>query len=643
MDASALFEQLRAFAVAQKSARFDFASFLQARVREGEAVVPGSRQALEIVAALQELERKGRCSLSYERNTLKTVTVSRFAELLLASEYRAILKDVHRPFPREETLGGAVPEADLLSLDVKKDYVTVLASADAPARPIARILFPEGIAPLLVPSQILGTGLVEAAVARIGLYLQDPKNGAYAENKLTALLKGNDKTLRQTLDSLVQQTSKATESVFSPNEFTFRFWNHLGNVVLQDFRKKKEKTAEDHACCQSAYLIGYYIFHQKGRMAREQERESDRKRLDASVRKPPFVFSFEDLYGLRDMAGVPLTRKYDRQFISSFIEEKTRSGDPQALPFLVNVKCGAKEYFIQRDMIVPVFLKQQTEAAEKIRKAVLDEWEAKLRANKPDQPMKDDKAFSRDLEIRLKEDFPLLSALANAPLLFLAREGADLPAEARTEVDRCFLKPDTLQPYAKLLGLDRAALIRVASAALPFWQTTPIIRQIVLFFLRLFTGSPRKRESREAPEPRRPAATAEVRAQEEEPREAAPAAKDKKNQDALMRYKKAIQALKESYVPQGSNMDGTLAALAEKWNPLFEPKAKANLLEDVNALVRDDLRSLKRSLLQKPPDAQRIKQLAEDLSTNKHLESIKKRDQLRRYIELYMIKCLQIR
>lgn len=645
MEAAALFEHLRAFAVSQKNARFELAAYLQARMREGEAALPGTRQALEMTAALQELERKGKCSLSYERNSVKTVTVTHFAEMLLASEYRAVLADGHHPFPREETMGTAVPEPDVLSLDVRKDYVTALASPEPPDRPICKILFPEGIVALLAPSDIIGTRLIEAAVARIGLYLQDTKNGAYALNKLNGLLKGNDSALKQTLDALIQQTPKAAESALSPDEFTFRFWTHLGNIILQDFRKKKEKTAEDQACCQSAYLIGYYIFHQKGRLARAQERDSDRRRLDAAVRKPPYVYSFEDLYGLRDLQGVPLTRKYDRQFIASFIEEKTRAEDPGSLPALVNVKCGAKEYFIHRDLLIPVFLKQLSDAAPELRKVYLDEWEAKLRSNDADQPMRDDRAFSRDMEIRIKEDWPLLAALSNAAILFLAREGKELPAEAAREIDRCFAKPDTLKPYPELLGLDRSTLLKIASAALPFWQTTPVLRQLVLFFIRLIAGGHRRDRDGQAAKPQRAAArAAEVRMQEADPQEEAPIAKDEKSKDALLaRYKKAIQSLKESYVPQGGNMEGTLSVLAEKWNPLFDPKAKANLTEDVNALVRDYLRALKRGLILQPPDAERIRNLAADLAGNKHLESIKKKDQLRRYIELYMIKSLQLR
>jgi hypothetical protein len=43
-----------------------------------------------------------------------------------------------------------------------------------------------------------------------------------------------------------------------------------------------------------------------------------------------------------------------------------------------------------------------------------------------------------------------------------------------------------------------------------------------------------------------------------------------------------------------------------------------------------------------PPTLQRIHALAEKLSESKNLEKIKKRDILMRYIELYMIKCLEM-
>ena len=87
----------------------------------------------------------------------------------------------------------------------------------------------------------------------------------------------------------------------------------------------------------------------------------------------------------------------------------------------------------------------------------------------------------------------------------------------------------------------------------------------------------------------------------------------------------------------------TLEELAEKWNPLYDTRAKKNLVEDVNALVRDFLRPIRRSFLIQPPDIKRIHALAEQLSTSKSLEKIKKREILKDYIELYMVRSLEVK
>ena len=96
-------------------------------------------------------------------------------------------------------------------------------------------------------------------------------------------------------------------------------------------------------------------------------------------------------------------------------------------------------------------------------------------------------------------------------------------------------------------------------------------------------------------------------------------------------------------MPKGGTIDHTLGELAEKWNPLYDVAQKKNLVEDVNALVRDFLRPIRRSFLVRPPDLKRIHALAEQLSASKALAQIKKRDVLMRYIELYMIRCLQVK
>ena len=106
-------------------------------------------------------------------------------------------------------------------------------------------------------------------------------------------------------------------------------------------------------------------------------------------------------------------------------------------------------------------------------------------------------------------------------------------------------------------------------------------------------------------------------------------------------FRRQVYRLKEQFVGKGVSVETRLAELSEKWNPLYDPKAKADLVEDVNCLVRDYLRSLKRGLLISPPDAARIHNMSALLVQNKALEKIPKKDILEKYLEIYIIHLLQ--
>ncbi len=57
-------------------------------------------------------------------------------------------------------------------------------------------------------------------------------------------------------------------------------------------------------------------------------------------------------------------------------------------------------------------------------------------------------------------------------------------------------------------------------------------------------------------------------------------------------------------------------------------------------MVRDYLRNIRRTFRVNPPDAERIRTLAQKLATNKSFNRIKRKDYFTRYIEIYMIKLL---
>jgi hypothetical protein len=114
------------------------------------------------------------------------------------------------------------------------------------------------------------------------------------------------------------------------------------------------------------------------------------------------------------------------------------------------------------------------------------------------------------------------------------------------------------------------------------------------------------------------------------------------DKEDLLRYRKSVQSLLSQYISIGKSLDSMLEELAEKWNPLFGTQEKRDLVEDVNALVRDYIRPIRRSFFVKPPDSNRMHTLAEQLSASKSLAKIRKKEALVRYIELFAVKCLGV-
>jgi hypothetical protein len=66
-------------------------------------------------------------------------------------------------------------------------------------------------------------------------------------------------------------------------------------------------------------------------------------------------------------------------------------------------------------------------------------------------------------------------------------------------------------------------------------------------------------------------------------------------------------------------------------------------VEDVNALARDFLRSLRKGFLVAPPSLERLRELAKQLAGSRNLEQIRKKEPLERYLELYFIKILDLK
>jgi hypothetical protein len=652
MEAEDLLARLQSFALRSKSPTVEVSGFV--RSLSGENLTPE-----DVEAGIKDLSFRGDISTTTEGGRLSSVTIPDFSVLALVEEYRRVESNPELPFPREGRMPVPIPEADLMAVEAKGHLGTLLEAASERETGAVKLLFPENVPPMVIPRSLVGTDLIEAAVSRISRYLQDPRNAAFTESKLLSALKGNEGPVRQALEDIAMRPRKATSGVMSPTEFSFRFWSHLSNKLVADIGAKTERTDLDWSLLQSAYLVAYACFHQKGAEERERERAADRKHLETVVRKPPYVFSSTDLFLLKDANGAVLAAKHGRQFIFTFLEEATRAPDDGALPFFVPVHSPAqkKDYYVQRDFIVPVFLKMLGDAGDSLRVAYVKEWVEKMRADKAPEICKDDARFRKDVEQRVRTEFPVIPALSHVPLLRLAAEVPSLTDDARADLERCFTRLDALRPVQVLLGLSRARLFREARSYLPFWRTAPVISSIARFLRRLFR--PRTAEEQMPPYAPRvaemsvealaagpssgarsaPSSAAAARL-DGGVRAESSAARGLTEKQELERFRSALRALMARYVPSGASVERTLEELADRWNPLIDAGPKQDLVKDVNALARDFLRPIRRTLVAQPPDASRIASLAGQLAASRSLAQIGSREPLLRYLCIYMLQTL---
>lgn len=622
-----------------------------------------------MTAYLMQLEKEGEVDLSYVDGTISSISYPRYYAALLKTVYDRIEEHPDRPFPTDESLVVPIPPEQIQVVDVKVDFVRWL-SRDGKGTEVLRLMFPDGIHSMLVTSGQLLTTLPKLAVQRIRTYLRVERNAGYMRSKLASIFRQREMAMKDMLSSILMTPDQALRTIENPTDFTFHFWTQLSSTIIKDYSQKRDKLAEEHSYCQAAYLIGYYNVHHRGVQQRNRERETALRLLENRLRKPPYTFTISEIHGFTDQRGVPLTKKYSLEDVNRYIAERVKPGEDQSLPTMIRVRSpDGQEHYVYRDYVPHVTVDHVFTQRRELRDAYVDEWKASLQRHKRLSEMTDDDAFEKDVDRRLREDDPLLHTLLDYNLLYLTRQEVNVPPELAAELDELFHPRDPrLRSLPEILNLDRKKLYNDTRLLLPFWQAVPLLSTVVAFLKRFFIGATdeerEERRTRKAGRGRKthekqgaagsgvttvrfgadgagdgpsPSTTTAVAAGASNPGGSSTGASRRAQ---LARFKDAARSLQRHYVNPGSTPERTLRELADRWNPLLDPVAHGNLVEDVNSLARDFLRRMKVSFRLIPPTKERVEEWADRLVQNEAFQQIRRREDLKQYIKLYMLTVL---
>jgi hypothetical protein len=605
---------------------------------------------------LRVLTDHGLCSLEKEGQEVRWIFFPHYFIEALHKAYKRIESKPSIPFPSEDDLKITIPEHLITEINIKTDFVSTLGELKTEKPQILRLAFPELVNPILVSSDLVEQKLMELAVYKLREHLQSRNNASYVMHRLHPALRGNERALRDMIAVVLTKPGRAIGTLLEPSDFSFRFWAHFANFVLQEHKDISEKTTEEHSYCQAAYLIGFYNVHYRGKQQRQNEKSFMVKKFETQFHKYPYAYTLKDLYSVRDEKGLPLIRKSTRDAFLEFLEARTKSEGYESLPELVRLKTvHGKDYYIHKDLLIPLFVKMLHEQTRDIKDYYIDEWEKLLKENRRILAMADDQEFMRDLDITLKNRSPFLYSLLNYNLLYLSKEQGKISYDMARTMDQVLdEKRKQLHPLPKILALSRKELLDDAKLRVPFWKRLTVFRGLFYFFRNLFRGikktwnKSRERKGRREPPLQHPEAgtvstTTLSHAAPSSPRPAEAVGSTTLrpiSSKQLVAYRKAVHDLKLEFIGSEKTIPQSLKELMEKWNPLYDSQARTNLVEDVNAMVRDYLRNIRRTSRGSPPDAGRIRSLADKLSANKSFDRIKRKDYFTRYIEVYMIKLL---
>ncbi len=658
---------LRFYTLKSKSATVEFTKFVPFVQRyakkheddEPELKAYDGNTGAVVTRDLEELRDKERLELHYEESRIVEIAFPRYFLDLVRNFYRKIEDQPEIPFPDEPTLGVNMPAGLVHSVSVKLDFAQVIKQQGAGKPQLLKFLFPDDVRELVATSDMLRESLLHLSVDKIRLYLSDRNNHHFVLQQLSKVFRQRELAVKEMLEGVLTRGSQTMETITNPTEFSYPFWAHLANIIIQEYRPKEKKQPKEHSFSQAAYLIGYYSVYYKGIHQKKMGTQSALKKLEANLRKPPYAYTLSDMLAYRDAKGIPITRMCDREDIVNFLKRSTQSDSPEVLPELVRLTPNKeRECYVFKGNIPRLCFRQVYSTSREMRQYYLNTWIRELNAYNETEPMRSDAAFAQDVEARLRGTDPLLAALLNFRLLYLAHQELPLKKEAAAELDRIIdQKGAKLVPVPDILGLDRREILHDAQLKMPLWKTFPGLKQIAAFFKRLFTRNDDRVTKvlgtvNEQPERRRGAsAAARSGNAEQSARQNGRSQRDRRSggkggrrqataKQQREMLKQHVERLTAEFIGEGGDLEATLEELAEKWNPLFDPDAKANLVSDVNALVRDYVRNVNRGLKLRAPDKARIKNLAEGLSANAAFNEIRRRDLLRQYIELYMVKLL---
>ena len=549
-------------------------------------------------------------------------------QLYFSHYFIEIIKEIYRspdddsdiPFPDERTLNVEIPQDLLKPLRLPEDFINYLKEPQEEILPIIKLVFPDNNGSALVLSPMISLTLLNYSALKIRNFLLKPGNKEYIQRKITTLLPGKDDYLRETFAKIMTRPEDCVNDLIGGWEFSYYFWAHFCNLVRLDLGKKGELLIEETGALQAVYIMEACNSFYKAKFTKNKEIELAFKCFEREMELPPYYYTKETIAAFKDSKGTPLLGQYSQHELDAYIKKRiSEPATPTELPDLLYFNINANTtWLIKKSKLLPLCARLLGEARPIIIKAVSKRWRKLIKEFRRESAMDNDRDFERLIADYVLEHAPALCILFDDRRVYLVHEEIERDNKKIPESIRFFNK-DELMPFHVLLILKRKEIVSDVKLLLPFWYTLPVISTIIALFSSLGKKKNKKYKEDES-------------------------VKTKSSENQLKQLSENAVQLKEKIIPKDYTLDTYLIELSSRWGFLVDKKAKENLVNDVNSVVREKLRHLLRTQRIAELSNKTLDNLANSIMDSSHgLHKIKEHNALFVYVRLYIIKLLETR
>ncbi|MDR3303560.1 MAG: hypothetical protein LBS86_04025 [Treponema sp.] len=518
-------------------------------------------------------------------------------------------------FPDETILGGIQISSDQYTQVRLNDFIPFLQGVEKgepSPHPIIKLELEEELGHILLIDTMLPTGLLNLCLEKIRYWLSQPDNMAFATNKLTDAFHDKDIFPQQSLDKLVHESVATYKEFEEGNESVHLLWAYLCVLIKSDMKNKMTEHPETRVILQAATIIERFNSFYKEKTLKLKGAAVALAELDAHLLRSPYVYTLDHIIKFTDIKGKPLLSHYSNKELDEHLDKKT-TDIPENIPELIILTDkNHTQWFVNRTKLPLLCLRMIVEAQSTIRDIIINRWKKLLMNYESEDAMEEERDFQILLTGYLKRNMSLLASAFDYPKLMLFVLDMKSEQEGYKEFMKLFDK-DTKQllPLSTILVMKRKNLLSDARNALPFWYSIPVAVNMLTFFRRMSGKKSSAADMVASP-----------------------------TSEKQLTFKMVCKDLEAKLVPSDQSLDDFLIKLWERWAKLIKEDDRKNLMEDVNSLVRANIRKTNRLLKPAKLTEDYLSQTAADLIKSSTALKQLQDPSLELYIKLYIVKQL---